>query len=321
LRDFSPSFYLPTRLPCFSRFAVAILTAASLAGCHRILPVAAPDRSLAALSQLPSDTQVVLSVDLDRLRSQPAWKTISSVLARSAKHFLDEVVAGMGIDPARQFHRIWIALPNQPQSDGRFVLLAETDPIDRKRAMAWLTGRARDGLVASLPNSRQVMISKGAWAAAPARAGSAAGNSELRRLCERASDDGAHGFWFAALVPTSARDALKGSGPLADASSMARVFGFLDDAAGLQLQVVGELTNTADPPLLAHRLKMFHNQAKRNPDVLVAGLSPYLESLRVDVHDAQVQIAANFPDAQVGDVLDRIEALALVARTKYSRAP
>jgi hypothetical protein len=323
LRDFSTSFYLPRRSLFIFVSAVAILTAASLAGCHRDVPAEAKSTRvsgrLAALSLLPAETQIVLSIDVDRLRSQPVWRTLSSVLAKNAKPFLDDLAAGIGIEPMRQLHHIWIALPSQRHADGRFRLVAETDPLDTARAQAWLAARARDGFLGELPTPSQIAISKGGWTVAgatPRPASNAAGNPELRRLCERASGD--HGIWFGALVPTSIRRTLMESGPMADVASLTRVFGFLDDTAGLHMELVGEFANTADPPLLAHRLKILHNQARRDPDVLVAGLSPYLEALRVETHDAHVRVSVDLPDTQADDVIERIEALALLARTKYS---
>ena len=97
---------------------------------------------------------------------------------------------------------------------------------------------------------------------------------------------------------------------------MVRVFGFVNDTAGLHAELVGEFGNTKDPPQVAHRLEILHNQAKRDPDMLVAGLSPYLQALHVNANDACIRIALDLPDAQAGDVVERIEALARTARTK-----
>jgi hypothetical protein len=299
------------------------MMAAHLASCRRAHPTQgdsqrAPDAQLALL---PRETQIVLAVDLDRLRGQPVWKALSSVLARNAKPFLDAIAAGTGIEPVTQVHRIWIGLPGQRQPDGRFALLVEADPVDTVRAAAWLQKQGRGEMAIRFPSPRSVFIGKGAWAAPPTArtAHSAADDPQLRRLCERAARE--HAIWFAALVPTDIRKTLMGQSRMADAGSLARVFGFLDDAGGLHAEVVGELTNTEDPPLLAHRLQAFHNQAKRDPDLLVAGLSPYLEALHVGAHDATVRAVLDLPDAQAGDVIERIEGLALTTRTKYSRAP
>lgn len=263
----------------------------------------------------------MLAVDLERLRGQPVWKTLSSALARNAKPFLDAIAAGTGIEPVAQLRRIWIALPAERQSDGRFLLLAETDQAGEARAADWLKTRPRGEMAVRFAGPREIVIGKGAWAAGtlPRRPHTAADNPELRRLCERAA--GEHGIWLAAVVPTGVRQVLLGQDRLADVASLTRVFAFLDDARGLHAEAVGEFVNTSDPPLLAHRLQVLHNQAKRDPDLLVAGLSPYLEALHVGARDASVRAALDLPDSQANDVIEHIEALALTARTKYSRPP
>lgn len=309
----------------------------TLAGCRKTVPqdpsttasasthTTTGASAAAALAFLPDQAETVIALDLDRLRGQPIWKSISPALAKHAGPALAEIAAGTGIEPMRQFHRVWIGLPGERQADGRFVLVAETDSVEATRATAWLQNRARGELAMTVPDPKHIVLSKGAWTQAVAGLlgpgplpRSAASNVELRRLCQRA---GEHGVWFAALVPLTVRRALMQAARLSDVASLVRTFGFLDDGAGLHAELVGEFANTADPPLLAHRLKIFQNQAKRNPDMLVAGLSPYLEAVHVDVRDAQVRVALDLPDAQTGDVLDRIEALARTPRTKYSPGP
>jgi len=324
LRDFPPRFYLSRRSILYGcAFLAALAATASLNSCRRSSPMhkAGPRADLDALAFLPSEAEIVVALDLDRLRSQPIWKAISPVLAKHAGPSLDEIAAGTGLEAARQVHRLWVGLPGERQADGRFVLLAETDPVDAARAMDWFEKRTKGELAISIPNARQILIAKGAWASAvvtrPAR--SAADNVELRRLCQRLP--GESSLWIAALVPLAVRRTLMENTRMADVATLVRASGALSDAAGLRAELVGEFGNTTDPPLLAHRLKVLQNQAKRNPDMLVAGLSPYLEALHVEAHDASVRVVLDLPDAQAGDVIERTFALARTPRTKYSPAP
>lgn len=272
------------------------------------------------LAFLPEETEIVVSLDLDRLRGQPIWKALSPALAKYAGPSLDEIAAGTGLEATRQVHRIWVGLPGERQPDGRFVLVAETDPVDATRAKAWLENRARGELSVAVLSSRQIRIAKGAWSSAAARPRrSAADNLELRRLCQRSA--GENSVWLAARVPLPVRRALMENARMADVATLARTSAALDDSAGLHAELVGEFGNTTDPPLVAHRLKVLQNQAKRNPDMLVAGLSPFLEALHVETRDASVRIVLDLPDGQVGDVLERTFALARTVRTKYSPAP
>jgi hypothetical protein len=238
---------------------------------------------------------------------------------------LDEITAGTGLEIMRQVRRTWIALPGEPQADGRFALLAETQAFDTTRVTTWLRKRAVGGLSVVVPSSHQIWIGKGAWSQPPGglpagrREPGAADNVELARLCMRTA--GEHSAWVAAIVPPALRHSLMEAGRSSEVAALVRVFGFLDDNAGLHVELVGEFANTADPREVAHRLQVFHNQAKRNPDMLVAGLSPYLEAMHVQAHDAQVRLALELPDAQLVDVVEHAEALARNARTKYSPAP
>jgi hypothetical protein len=325
LRDFSSSFYLsrqPTIRSC--AFLTAALALTGLIGCRAPTVKTNQPASLAGLSLLPEATQIVLALDLDRLRGQAIWKNLSPVLAKSAGAALDEIALGTGLEVPRQVHRLWIGLPAEPQVDGRFALVAETDPVNTVRATAWLGQRVHGELSVLLPNPRQVVISKGSWSETVAGLASAklhrsaADNLELRRLCARAADQ--HAVWFAALVPTEIRRALM-DGRFADVASLARSYGFIDDGAGLNAQLVGEFGNSSDPPQVAHRLNVLHNQAKRNPDMLVAGISPYLEALHVEARQADLRVTLDLPDGQAADVIERIESLARTTRTKYSPAP
>jgi hypothetical protein len=329
LRDFSSRFYLPRQTVCFQfAFLVAALTALGAAGCRRGTPAHAPARPGAGLSSealelLPEQAEMVLFVD--RLRGGPLWKVLSSAVAEHAGAALAEIAAGTGLEVMRQVRKIWIALPGERQPDGRFVLLAETQTLDRARVAAWMHKRARDGLSVAVPSPNQIWVGKGEWNHLPdgragnGASGSAVDGAELRRLCERTAGD--HSAWLAALVPMSLRRSLMDAGRFSDVAALVRVFGFLDASAGLHVELVGEFANTTDPPEVAHRLQVLHNQARRNPDMLVAGLSPYLEALRVEARDAQVRLALDLPEAQTVDFVEHAFALARSVRTKYSPAP
>lgn len=294
----------------------AVLAAAQLGACQRArAPVEDPTPATAVLALLPEDVAIVLGVDLDRLRAQPVWKTLSPLLAKLAGPQLDAIAAGTGIEPARQIHHLWVGLPGERQDDGRLIVVADTDPLDVARFSAWLARPGHGAFTLRLPSERRIVMAKGAWAT-PATSPAAA-NPELRRLCQRAA--GGHGLWFAALVPAPLRQTWLARGPFTDVAAMARVLGFLDDGAGLHAELVGEFANSADPAAVAHRLDVLHHQGKRNPDMLIAGLAPYLDALRVEARDARVRVTLDVPDGQTADLVERIEALALRPGTKYSR--
>lgn len=306
-----------------------LLAALALApGCRRAPSEVSPkekepgaERTIAALTQLPADTQIVLFADLESLRGQPAFRTVFSTLAKNAKPFFDAIAAGAGFDLPRQLRRVVIALPAERHSDDSFVLIADTDALDETRVTAWLRARLGDKTTVVVRNKNQIVITRGAWTglmAAPGSAAkltpSAADNPELRRLCVRAALG--HGLWFAAVVPPPVRRALMQEPYFADVASVARVWGFMDMNTVVHVEAVAEMSGKADAEDLAHRLGVYLNQAKRHPDMLVRGLAPFLEALRLAPHDARVHATLDMSGPQLGECIERIEALAHASGTK-----
>jgi hypothetical protein len=257
---------------------------------------------------------MVLSVDLERLRGRPAWRTVFPALAKNAKSFFAAFAAGAGLDVPQQLRRLLIALPAERQSDDRFVLIADTDALDEPRVTGWLRTRLSEKTSVLVRNKTQIVISRGAWGGPAAALGSAADNPEWRRLCTRAALD--HDLWFAALVPTPVRRALMQAPGFADVASVARVWGFINLDDGAHAEAVAELSGKADAEDLAHRLGVYLNQAKRHPDMLVRGLAPFLEALRLAFHDASVHATLDMSGPQLGECIERIEALAHAGGTK-----
>ena len=290
-------------------------------GCRRLPawqpPESGSEATAAVLAALPEDTGIVLGLDLDRLRAEPIWKALSPALAKLAASPLGDLVAGSGSEPARQTHHIWVALPGERQDDGRFLLLAEADPMEVERTAGRVL-HAPAKLAVRRINARWVVIAQGAWIRATAgQAHSAANNPELRRLCQRAAEQ--HGFRFASLVPAPQRRRWLADGH-SDLAALVRVFGFFDASSDFHAELVGELSNSTDPYGVAERLTAIHGQARRNPDLLIAGLAPYLAAIRIQARDASVHVAIEVPASQTADLVERILALALPQRTKYSRA-
>jgi len=267
---------------------------------------------------------MVFSMDMERLRGQPAWATVLSGLSRDRKPFLDAFTASTGLDLTKQVRRVLVALPDERQGDDRFVLIANTDRLDEARVSAWLRGRLGDNAYVLVRDKSQIVISQGAWTGAtkglatlPRRMPKAAGNPEMLRLCTRAATK--HDLWFAAVVPMSVRRGLMQTQSLADVASVVRVRGAIDldgPNNGAHAEVVAELSSTADATELVHRLGVYLNQAKRHPDMLVHGLAPYLEAVRLSSHGASVHLSMEVSGAQLGECIERIEALAHGAWTK-----
>lgn len=326
--DFVSRFHLPRHSISCTRavLAVIVLALACLPGCKRVPNESAnkdpaAKRIAAALGLIPPDAEIVLSLDLERLRGQTAWTTVLSALAKDTRPLFEGFAAGTGIDLPRQLHRVLVALPAERQGDDRFVLIADTDALDEARVTAWLRARLGEKIAVLIRNRSQIVISQGAWSSTVAALASAArltpsvaDRPELLRLYTRTAVG--HSLWFAAVVPVTVRRALMKEPGLPDVASIARVSGFINLNSGAHVEVVAELSNTADATELVHRLGVYLNQAKRHPEMLVRGLAPYLEAVRLAAHDARVHATIDLSGEQLGECIERIEALAHGTWTK-----
>jgi hypothetical protein len=328
LLDFVLRFHLPRNSFSRSTLSVIVLMLAWAPGCRQAPGEIATQernpsawRTGAALALVPPDAELVLSLDLERLRSHPLWTSVFSALAKDVKPFLDSFAAGTGFDLIRQLHHVLIALPGERQGDDRFMLIADVDRMDEARVTAWLHTRLGEKIAVFVRDKSQIIVSQGTWngpmatlASAAKLTPSAADNPELQRLCARAAGD--HSLWFAAVVPAAMRRRFIQEARFPDVASIARVSGFVNLDGGAQAELVAELSSTADAPHLARRLGVYLNQAKRHPEMLVRGLAPYMEGIRLVAHDASVHATLDLSAAQLGECIERIEALAHATWTK-----
>jgi len=309
---------------------VMVLALAWQGGCRRITIEGEDDSkrvregdAIPVLSQVPFDARVMFSLDLKRLRSQSDWGMLHSALTKDLNQAMGQFTTGGGFDPIKEVDRIVVAVPGERQGDDRFAVFADINQVDEGRVTRWIqeqTGTARATFVRDRHTNRMI-IGNGAWAEpmaglahSPRLPRSVANNPEMRRLCARAGRD--HTLWFAAIVPTNVRRNLMEGARFPAAASIMRVSGFVDVGGGLHAEVVAELSNTADAVDLARQLSAYLNQAKRHPETLVLGLAPYLEALGVTAHDARVHASLDLSGVQLGECIERIEALAHAAWTK-----
>ncbi len=297
-------------------------------GCHRVpdamareAPSPSSRRATADLALVPGDARLVLALDLGRLRAQPAWSLVAAALAGSKSLDFDGMRAATGFAPLRDLDRVLVAVPAPHRGDDSLALVAETSRLDEARVIPWLRRRLGQQTTVVVRGHRQLVIGLGAWSGPVARlaraasaGASAADDSELRRLCERAADD--RMAWAAAVVPAAVRRELMRKPRFPDVASITRMRGSFDLQGGLHAELVAELSNTPDAAHLAHRLAVERNQAKRHPDLLVRGLSPYLEALHIAARGPSVEATLDLPDSQLGDFVEHIESLAHAGWTK-----
>jgi len=336
LRDLIASFYLPNTVRRLARrldhrlscFAIALLAASGLDGCRRPPPATSAelvaetsDRLQEDLALVPAEARLVLALDLDRLRATSAGAPLLASAAPALERLFAGLASGAGIDVVEQARRLLVALPGERQADDRALALLDLRGLDRERVAAWLRGKPAAGVAGFVANDERFVLARGAWATAlressGALADQAARDEELRRLCERASRHPA--LWFAAIVPSPLRRRLIAEGRFPDVASVMRLHGALRLDHGARAEVVLELSNAPDAKLLAHRLGSFLSAAKRHPELLARGLSPYLEAARVVTDGPAVRATVELPASEAGDLAHRLDEL---VRAGSSRLP
>jgi hypothetical protein len=316
-------------------------------GCGSQPAARAPDRTLA---QLPRGARFVVSVDVARIRATPLWTRLSALAAddpQDRKRIL-ALKARTGLDPLRQIHRIVAAFPDDARSLGQYAVVIDGEGFEESRLVAyareegeprglkiearphegrtlWVGGP--DGTAGFFVGKTRFVLGAGGWAEAMADladgrsgspggdggpGGSAAQDPELSHLVGRI--DPARALWFAAVVPLDLRRALVADPARDSAASVTRMAAAVDLGPGLTAELVADLSNAADARALVARIQTTVREAKRNAQVLVMGLAPYLDALTVTAEGPQLRVTLTLAESQVKDLLDRVAGILRLSR-------
>ena len=112
---------------------------------------------------------------------------------------------------------------------------------------------------------------------------SAATDVDLVNLVERAA--GSHALWAAAIVPESTRKSLASDPHFSDAAAILTLSAGVDLGKGLEAQLLADLATAAEAKSLALKVTESLRDAKRNPEVLMLGLGPYLDGVTATAVD------------------------------------
>ena len=300
-------------------------------GCRAQPPAPAP-----LLAGLPETTTFVASVDLARIRSTALWSRVAAAAEESPadRKSLQRLTERTGLDPLRQLHRIVAAFPDDARQSGQFGLIIEGEGFDEQRLVAY--ARAETGAkLEARPHGRHTLygtgntagfflgktrflLGAGGWAQAMADLadggkGSAVDSAELVHLVERVESGRA--LWFAAVVPADLRRTLMADPKLGSAASVNRLAASADLGPGLNAELVADLSNAADARALVTKIQTTVKESKLNARALMLGLGPYLDALVVRADGPTVRLSLALAETQVKDLIDRLGALARLARS------
>jgi hypothetical protein len=313
-------------------------------GCRR---GASADRALTVQGRLalfPASARMVAGLDVGQLRASPAAAKIQALAVESQadQRTLAEFQRRTGFDPIKQLASLTVAFPEDARASGDFGLLLRADRFDEARLVAYArdelqksgddliatkrgrltlwSSRRDPSLVGFFVDERTFALGAGGWGARMADlvdksnpGDSAATNLELVRLVERAA--GTHAIWGAAIVPAETRASLAAQPGLAEAATINTLSAAIDFGKGAEAVLVADVATPDAARVLASKVTASLRDAKRNPQVLMLGLGPYLGGVSARAVDRTFEVRATLGEAAVEDLVARLGAMVALARS------
>jgi hypothetical protein len=304
------------------------------------------DRALTVqgrLAPFPAAARVVIGVDVAQLRSSPAAAKVQqlAVDSQADQNTLAEFQRRTGFDPIKQLTSLTAAFPEDARGSGDFGLVLRADHFDEARLVAYVRDELQkkdDDLVATkrgrltlwstkrdptvvgfFVDDRTFALGAGGWGARMADlvdktnpADSAATNLELVRLVERSA--GTHAIWGTAIVPAETRRSLAAQPGLADAATINTLSASIDFGKGLEATLIADVATADAARALATKVTESLRDAKRNPQVLMLGLGPYLGGVSARAADKTFEVRAMLGPEAVDDLVTRLAAMVSLAR-------
>jgi hypothetical protein len=253
----------------------------------------------------------------------------------SSKKEYDEFVQKCGLDPFKQIDSVFMAFPQQNGATKEFAAILRGSFNEQKLVSCAKEQAQKDGsdvavseyngkklytdtkkgeAFAAFLDGKTVVIGGKEWIkrvidlqGKKEPGGSAKDNEALMSLVKRARTNDA--LWGAGLVPQAARDALKGDPHLAAAATMKDVFGSVDFASGVAADINVDNATENDAKELAAKATAQLLEVKKSPQLMMMGMSGFLDGIKVDSKGATFHVGVNLNQQQVDDLISRIKGL------------
>jgi len=296
-----------------------------------------------ALALLPAQTQTIVSIDLQQVRTSVLWNALSSATQGSAEDLkiLGDLKVRTGFDPLVDLRRLVFAFPEDARVKGEFAMVAYGEHMDERRLVSYARDEAKsrgfhitqeeregrrmwvgsDKLTARagfFVDSQTFVLGGGGWAEKVAALvenptqPSVARSAELSHLSARVGLG--HAAWAAAVVPGATRTRLGADPKFAAAANIARVAVSLDLKNGLVASARAELSTKESATALTGEINNYIREAKQSPKLLLMGVGPWLDGLVARSEGPLVQIELKLDAAQAQSMADRLAALMKLAR-------
>jgi hypothetical protein len=296
------------------------------------------------LALFPVATKVVAAIDVAKLRASPAAAKLAEKAQQDQadQHEIEEFARRTGFDPLRQLTSITVAFPEEARAHGEVGMVLRADKLDETKLVAYARDQLQksgDDLLAT-PHGRFTLwaskrdpdvvgffidgqtfaLGAGGWGpkmadlAESARpVDSAATDVDLVNLVERAA--GSHALWAAAIVPESTRKSLASDPQFSDARSILTLSASVDLGKGLEAQLLADMATAAEAKSLALKVTESLRDAKRNPEVLMLGIGPYLDGVTATAVDHAFTVHATLTEPAFDDLLARLGGLLALMRS------
>jgi hypothetical protein len=313
-------------------------------GCSRASDPAATVKG--RLAMLPEPVRVVVSLDATKLRASPAVAKLGALAKNDPEgnREIEELKRRTGFDPLTQLDSVLVGFPQNAREHGELALVLRAQHLDQARLVAYVrdelqkkgddlvstphgrftlwAARGKPDVAGFFVDERTFVLGAGGWAprlaelAATAHPGdSAATNIDLTRLTERVAD---HAIWVAAIIPDETRQMLRADPQTHAAASLANLVVALDLGQGLDAVVEGDVASAAEAQGLAGKMQEQLRDAKKNAQILMLGLGPYLDGITASAVDKRFEIHASLKEPQVDDLLARLSAFLALARQGHA---
>ena len=288
------------------------------------------------LQLVPKEADVLLMANLQRARGTAIWQKVLE--ARDSypdtKRDYEEFAKKCALDPLKQVDSVFVALPHGSDGTRDFAMILrgtfnEAKLVECAKEQAQKAGSevvttdygnkklyndTKQGQAfATFLDSRTAVVGSLDWVkkvvdlSANKTGESAKNNDGLASLMKRTRTGAA--MWGVGLVPSSLREKLAGDSQLAAAASMKSVAGSIEVVSGLDALCDVDLGSDSDAKDLVAKITAQLQEARKQPQVLMMGLAPLLEGIKVEQRGPTFHLAMQFTQPQVDDLINRLKGV------------
>lgn len=283
---------------------------------------------------------MVANLNVPRLRDTAIWRKLLDARDRSpeSKKRVADFTQATGLDPFTQIDSLMAGFPAPAGAGGGDFGAVVRGTFDSAKLVAWAQGesrkrgqevvtedyqgtklyRERDGAnVFAFLDAHTMILASRDWAhrmldlaagrAPESTKGSVKDNADVTGLMRKVRTGDA--LWLVGVVSDNARAQLGSMPGLEGLKSLKTIYGSLDFATGLRLDLALDFPAEAEAQGLNGQLQQQLAEAKKNVRSALLGITPFLNDIKPDTDKNTFRLSVNYTQAQVDQLLERAQAL------------